>query len=328
MKRTFTTRTNALKALKDFSSEAVKHAKELITETNGKFVFDEDAAEKYLQSQDDTLYNSLNLEITMNVKTATTAQLVAFYNEHADKPITKFRDRATAEARCQAILDAIAEEESKPVAKSEKKIGGMTLAETVAFAQAVSGKKSVKAAPKAEPVYVKVTTPGQPATSLQSAKEETIAEEGVRLLNTYGFTHCPKCGEHLSNGVGEHQQEVNGKKIKHDEFQFECLACGEEFGPSIHKASESEGERAHSATQADTMKTSLKLDRTIAVRYEVEGEKKYEQFKNAYQMWKANPTWMTSSQQDTLTAKLYAAAKKGDKITVEINGRAFELMNV
>ena len=32
MPRTFTTRTNALKALKDFSSEAVQHAKELITE--------------------------------------------------------------------------------------------------------------------------------------------------------------------------------------------------------------------------------------------------------------------------------------------------------
>ena len=83
-----------------------------------------------------------------------------------------------------------------------------------------------------------------------------------------------------------------------------------------------EGERAPSVTQADTMKTSLKLDRTIMCLQTAEV------FKNAYQMWKANPTWMTSSQQDTLTAKLYAAAKKGDKITVEINGRAFELLNV
>ena len=322
MMHRFPNRTAALRSLKDISVDAIKHAKQLITEEDDMFCFDEDAAEQYLNSQSEN-----NLEIAMttsitNVKTATTAQLVEFYNDHAESSIKKFRDRATAEARCQAILDAIAEEESKPVAKPEKKIGGMTLAETVAFAQAVSGKKSVKAAPKAEPVYVKVTTPGQPAPSLQSAKEETIAEEGVRLLNTYGFTHCPKCGEHLSNGVGEHQQEVNGKKIKHDEFQFECLACGEEFGPSIHKASESEGERAHSATQADTMKTSLKLDRKIVA---LDENKVYD---NAYRMWKANPSWMTSSQQDTLTAKLYAAAKKGDKITVEINGRAFELLNV
>ena len=322
MMHRFPNRTAALRSLKDISIDAIQHAKQLITEEDGMFCFDEDAAEQYLNSQSEN-----NLEIAMttsitNVKTATTAQLVEFYNDHAESSIKKFRDRATAEARCQAILDAIAEEESKPVAKPEKKIGGMTLAETVAFAQAVAGKKSIKTAPKAEPVYVKVTTPGQPAPSLQPAKEETIVEEGVRLLNTYGFTHCPKCGEHLSNGVGEHQQEVNGKKIKHDEFQFECLACGEEFGPSIHKASESEGERAHSATQADTMKTSLKLDRTITC---TETELVYD---NAHRMWKANPTWMTSSQQDTLTAKLYAAAKKGEKLVVEINGRHFYLCNV
>ena len=319
MMHRFPTRAAALRSLKDISIDAIQHAKQLITEEDGMFCFDEDTAEQYLDNQS-TQEN--NMTSNFNVQTATTAQLVEFYNDHAESSIKKFRDRATAEARCQAILDAIAEEESKPVAKSEKKIGGMTLAETVAFAQAVAGKKSIKTAPKAEPVYVKVTTPGQPAPSLQPAKEETIVEEGVRLLNTYGFTHCPKCGEHLSNGVGEHQQEVNGKKIKHDEFQFECLACGEEFGPSIHKASESEGERAHSATQADTMKTSLKLDRTITC---TETELVW---KNAYQMWKANPTWMTSSQQDTLTAKLYAAAKKGDKITVEINGRHFYLCNV
>ena len=322
MMHRFPTRAAALRSLKDISIDAIQHAKQLITEEDGMFCFDEDTAEQYLDNQS-TQEN--NMTSNFNVQTATTAQLVEFYNDHAESSIKKFRDRATAEARCQAILDAIAADEAKPVTPPEKKIGGMTLAETVAFAKSVAEKKGKIA--KAEPVYVKVVTPGQSITA-SPAKEETIAEEGVRLLNTYGVTHCPSCGVHLSNGVGEHLQEVNGKKIKHDEFQFECLACGEEFGPSIHKASESEGERAHSATQADTMKTSLKLDRTIAVRYEVEGEKKYEQYKNAYQMWKANPSWMTSSQQDSLTAKLYAAAKKGDKITVEINGRAFELLNV
>lgn len=48
-----------------------------------------------------------------------------------------------------------------------------------------------------------------------------------------GFTHCPGCGIHLSNGVGEDGQEVNLKTILHDQFQYACLACGHEFGPAV-----------------------------------------------------------------------------------------------
>lgn len=47
------------------------------------------------------------------------------------------------------------------------------------------------------------------------------------------FVHCPHCGIHLDNGVGYHGQEVNGKTIEHDALEWECLACGEEFGPAI-----------------------------------------------------------------------------------------------
>ena len=47
------------------------------------------------------------------------------------------------------------------------------------------------------------------------------------------FVHCPHCGIHLENGIGVHLQEVNGKEIKHKAFEYECLACGEEFGPAI-----------------------------------------------------------------------------------------------
>lgn len=45
--------------------------------------------------------------------------------------------------------------------------------------------------------------------------------------------NCPHCDIDLSNGVGEHLQEVNDQVIRHDEFQFECLSCGIEFGPAI-----------------------------------------------------------------------------------------------
>lgn len=50
----------------------------------------------------------------MNVTTAKTAELVAFYNEHAAKPVTKFADRKTAERRVSALLATL-----KPAPKAE-----------------------------------------------------------------------------------------------------------------------------------------------------------------------------------------------------------------
>lgn len=43
----------------------------------------------------------------MNVSTATTAELVAFYNAHANKPVTKFSDRKTAERRVSELIAGI-----------------------------------------------------------------------------------------------------------------------------------------------------------------------------------------------------------------------------
>lgn len=51
-----------------------------------------------------------------------------------------------------------------------------------------------------------------------------------------------------------------------------------------------------------------------------------ETFKNAHVMWKANPTWMTSSQQDRLTKVIYDAARAGKLEEVTINGRVFHLV--
>lgn len=50
------------------------------------------------------------------------------------------------------------------------------------------------------------------------------------------FVNCPHCGVHLSNGVSYddgHGFDVNGKREHHNEFQFMCLGCGEEFGPKL-----------------------------------------------------------------------------------------------
>lgn len=70
------------------------------------------------------------------------------------------------------------------------------------------------------------------------------------------------------------------------------------------------------------MKDSLKLDRTIICM------QTGDTWKNAYQMWIHNPEWMTSSQQDRLTAQLYAAAKQGQRKQITINDRTFMLVNV
>jgi hypothetical protein len=70
------------------------------------------------------------------------------------------------------------------------------------------------------------------------------------------------------------------------------------------------------------MKDSLKLDRTITCA------ETGDTWKNAYQMWIHNPEWMTSSQQDRLTAQLYAAAKQGQRKQITINDRTFMLVNV
>ena len=47
------------------------------------------------------------------------------------------------------------------------------------------------------------------------------------------FTRCPHCAVHLSNGVSEHGQDVNGKPYLHKAFIYQCLGCGGEFGPAI-----------------------------------------------------------------------------------------------
>ena len=70
------------------------------------------------------------------------------------------------------------------------------------------------------------------------------------------------------------------------------------------------------------MKTTLKLDRTITC---IETG---EVWKNAHQMWLDKPEWMSSGQQDRLTAQLYAAAKQGERKEIVVNGRTFCLVNV
>lgn len=45
----------------------------------------------------------------MNVSTATTKELVAFYNANAETPVKRFSDRATAERRVSRLLEEMAQ---------------------------------------------------------------------------------------------------------------------------------------------------------------------------------------------------------------------------
>lgn len=134
----------------------------------------------------------------VNFTSMTLSQLVKFYNDHVDKPVKKFRDRATAERRCVELMYA------------------------------------------------------------------TLKEPKVKTVE---------------------QPELTGK-------------------------------------ERPLMKTSLKLDRQI-IRIDSE-----QVWKNAHTMWVENPDWMTSSQQDRLTAQLYKAAKRGEQIIVAVNDIRFQLLNV
>jgi len=161
---------------------------------------------------------------------------------------------------------------------------------------------------------------------LPTAKIAPIGKEVEGDPHDY---QCPHCGIDLMNGVGGHGDDYTDGKgrvryIKHDKFEYRCLACEGEFGTSIHKTIKTKegSNRAKSETQSNTMRSSIKLNRTIAC-IDTGGT-----WKNAHQMYKNNPSWMSSGQQDRLTAALYAAAKKGEKITVEVNSRRFQLVEV
>lgn len=150
---------------------------------------------------------------------------------------------------------------------------------------------------------------------IAQVEPETDPSEGVYGYKNHGHVNCPHCGTHLDNGVGEHMQEVNGTHVKHDRFQYECLACGEEFGPEIQKRSVTDKK---TIGPRPAMVESLKLDRRI-VNLETN-----EVYANACRVWKAG--LVSSAQGDRLSAELYRAAKSGDlQKQVTVNGRRFAL---
>ena len=188
--------------------------------------------------------------------------------------------------------------------------------ETVAAVRAGTVKaKVIRLDEKVTPTTVEAIMHEKQALQMRLDDVAAVIESHSYEKQYYGMTHCPHCNTHLSNGVGEHLQEVNGIKIKHEQFKFECLACGEEFGPEIRKPAPRHIARL--AGPRPAMVESLKLDRRII---DLDTGKEY---KNACQVWKSN--LVTASQGDRLSAVLYGGAKKGIYEPVKINGHTFTL---
>ena len=230
----------------------------------------------------------------INITTATSAELLVFFNANTGgAQVKKFADRKTAERRVSALVAEMAEEYALEMEPNH---------EPAAY---------IEHAPLA-PIDAEVVTAEEPViTDLNTMREEASHPYGYTV---HGHDNCPHCGIHLSNGVGEDGQEVNGKAIKHDAFQYECLGCGAEFGPAVVRKSTP----VSTGVLRPAMAASLKIDRQIV---EVSTGVVYA---NACQVWKAG--LVSASQGDRLSAVLYGAAKAGNRLmSVTVNGHVFAL---
>lgn len=158
---------------------------------------------------------------TANFSAMSTAELVAFYNE------------------CAAKLDA------KPVTRFSDR------AAAVRRCEKISNELIEKLAAAAEAV--------EPVAAEAVVVEVAPSDSDKGLMGRYGCIWCFSCGTHLSNGVSEEGQDINGKPLRHEtNKRFECLACGHGFGPDVRRA-------ARSASRSNAIALSW-LDRDVAKR--------------------------------------------------------------
>jgi len=80
-----------------------------------------------------------------------------------------------------------------------------------------------------------------PDAEALAAEQRAEDEAGSKpyAFESHGLYRCPHCGIHLDNGVGIHEDEVNGKHVvQTQEKEFWCMACDGEFGPDLPAATE------------------------------------------------------------------------------------------
>lgn len=103
------------------------------------------------------------------------------------------------------------------------------------YAAKSSAHRAAKQAGLTKEQYEIVEVDGQ--FGFKAIEAETAKKPAAPIGSEFeGDAHdysCPHCGTDLENGIGVHGHEVNGKPIKHDQFEYVCLACNGEFGPAI-----------------------------------------------------------------------------------------------
>lgn len=65
-----------------------------------------------------------------------------------------------------------------------------------------------------------------------------MTPDDLEQFERFGHVHCPSCGVHLSNGVGDFAGMVERTESLEDalhqqDHEHECLGCGHQFGPKI-----------------------------------------------------------------------------------------------
>lgn len=149
----------------------------------------------------------------LNISTATTAELVAFYNKHADKPVTKFADRKTAERRVAALMNAMV---TKPLTPAAQRAIDQHVANGEFEALRV--------------LVAKTSNPAQRAYAMEALKAETTSAHELR---------CPICGDTENLTCGE-VKILRGMQHVVNEHIADCHSCGHEWntmtGKPVRKA--------------------------------------------------------------------------------------------
>lgn len=128
----------------------------------------------------------------INVKTATTAELISFFNEYSATPVKKFQDRATAERRVSAIIALL---EAEPQATEELTPQEPVDPVTSAIVKSLTAEPApvVPKAPKAKKAP-------KPVAPVPTDKIHVAAQDFFSTLDlTHSVEACRKVLEHFKD---------------------------------------------------------------------------------------------------------------------------------
>lgn len=75
-----------------------------------------------------------------------------------------------------------------------------------------------------------------PVAQAQAEEDDlSVSDNDARLISICGESHCPGCGIHLDNGICDYASFMESNPIAAREMthNWECLACGHQFGEEI-----------------------------------------------------------------------------------------------